>query len=264
MRDMLPTRSEWQAANPGKAAPASGPEPPSATRVAPPPRRRRPNWRAAGGFRKQAIVSVAVIAAFAVVVITATKPSPAHPRRAAAPAASTAAPAASTAAPAASRAAPAASTAAPSLAGCVAAWNGGKSAEHRHDLARTVAPAGKPTAPAGEPAAPAGKPAAVIATYTGPDREVARVGGGNPVLVRAGACVVAADGLVFLRQPDGSWGQTKATSGPFTSIARDPTWMADHANAVVQLGSPALAGALAVDPKRTSLVFLAPSDVGTG
>jgi hypothetical protein len=68
-------------------------------------------------------------------------------------------------------------------------------------------------------------------------------------------CVIAADNLVFIRQPDGSWGLTKATSTQFSSIALDHSWTADHANLTVRLGSSA-AGRVTVSRKNGSLVVL--------
>jgi len=267
MRAMLPTRGEWEAANPLKAAAAmmgepprpNPPEPPRANRrttaranrQAKAPTERRSGRAASASFRKQVVVSVAVIAAFAVVVLTASKPSSPPPRSSAgAGGPPSSGSRGSTGTSTTSPGTPGRSAGTATLASCVAAWNGGKSAEHRHDLARAVARATKP--------------AAVIATYAGPDRMVARVGGGNPVLVRAGVCVIAADDLLFLQQPDGSWGLTKATATSFTSISRDLTWTAEHANAVVQLGAPTRSGALTAGAKQSSLVVLRSSDVGTG
>jgi len=219
MRGMLPTRAEWEAANPGQTAAAPRPEPPADHADRQQKRRRR--WAPSRNFRKQAIASVAVIAAFGVVLITATSPGTPHPGRAGRVTHPSPKP--------------------PTVAACVAAWNGGKSAEHRRDLAMTVAHAANAVA--------------VLATYIGRGLKVARVGGGNPVLVNADMCVIAADNLVFIRQPDGSWGLTKATSTQFSSIALDHSWTADHANLTVRLGSSA-AGRVTVSRKNGSLVVL--------
>jgi hypothetical protein len=73
------------------------------------------------------------------------------------------------------------------------------------------------------------------------------------------ACVIAVDDLVFVHQPDGSWGFSKASRAQFARIAGDPTWTAAHANATVQLGSTAAAGI--VVPRGGSLVILTRADV---
>jgi hypothetical protein len=80
------------------------------------------------------------------------------------------------------------------------------------------------------------------------------------VLVNARSCVVAADNLVFVQQPDGTWGLTQATTTRFSNIARDPTWTADHANAAVNVGSGAAEGTLS--PTRGPLVFLTSAQLG--
>ena len=239
MRGMLPTRAEWEAANPGPSATA--PRLDSPADHADRQQKGRPRWAPSGNFRKQAIASVAVIAAFGVVLITATSPGTPHPGRAGRVTHPSPVAVASTTAPVASTSTPAVSTKPPTVAACVAAWNGGKSAEHRRDLAMTVAHAANAVA--------------VLATYIGRGLKVARVGGGNPVLVNADMCVIAADNLVFIRQPDGSWGLTKATSTQFSSIALDHSWTADHANLTVRLGSSA-AGRVTVSRKNGSLVVL--------
>jgi hypothetical protein len=241
MREMLPTRAEWEAADRGDSPPAG----------------RRSRWAAMSNARKQTIVSIAVIALFVVVLIAGngTGSNSSSPRHAAGPDGSSStgsdgtvsSPAATSSTPTSTTTAstPTVSTSPATVTSCAAAWNGGRSAEHRRDLLGTVAHAAKP--------------GAVIATYVGPERTVARVGGGNPVLVNGHACVVAADDLVFLRQPDGSWGFSKATPTRFARIAQDPTWTADHANATVQLGSTAAAGM--VIPRGSSVVVLTSSDV---
>jgi len=250
MRGMLPTRAEWEAAHPVGPPPA---EPVTsrdralaqATRPLPswlrsgsgPVGKRRPGWTAAGTTRNQVIASVAAIALFAVILFTGSGSGGSRPGR---PAGAT------------HSRGPAVTPAPgdPTLASCVAAWNGGRSAQHRRDLEQTVAQ----DAPS----------VAVLATYAGPIRDLARVGGGTPVLVGIHVCIVVAHDSVFFRQPDGSWGLTLASAGHAISvIARDPGWTSDHANVIVQLGSgagPATdAGKLTVH--GSSLVVLRSSDL---
>jgi hypothetical protein len=241
MRGMLPTRAEWEAASSRQAVPDDRHT------------KRRSRW-AAGGARSQVIVSLGVVALFVVVLIAGQGSTRPHSRRATrstlsvpgtatTPPVTTAPPVTTTPAVMATRAV---ARSPRNVAACVAAWNGGSSAQHHQYLARTVGYAHTPVA--------------VIATYHGPDRTVTAVGG-NPVLVKAGRCVLAADNFVFMQQPDGSWGLTQATLTSFSSIARDSTWTVGHANATVNLAPPATAAGT-VRPSKGSLLVLTASDVG--
>ena len=220
MRDMLPTRAEWEAAN-LVSSPAGEPQ----------RRRRSPT-----NTRNQIIASIAVIALFALILLLAGS-NGSHQRRSGS--------GVPKGAGSSSTSTPTATIGLPTVTACAAAWNGGRSAEHRRDLARAVMSLARPVA--------------VIGTYVGTDRHVARVGGGNPVVVKADACLVAANDDVFLQQPDGSWGLTLATGKRFSNMASDPTWTVDHANATVRVGSSAGEGA--ITPARRSLVILTASQL---
>lgn len=235
MREMLPTRADWETANPAPAGP--DPDGPGAGL--------RSRWGAISSARKQTIVSLAVVALFVVVLIAGTGSSSKPPNDLPAGGTTSSPTAASTGTTSTTPATTTAAAGTPTVTSCAAAWNGGKSARHRRLLLGTVAHA-----------AQAG---AVIATYAGAARQVAREGGGNPVQVNAHACVVAADDLVFIQQPDGSWGFSKATPTRFAGISGDSSWTVHHANATVQLGSTAAAGF--VIPRGGSLVVLRTSDV---
>jgi hypothetical protein len=134
----------------------------------------------------------------------------------------------------------------------LAAWNRGGSATHRHVLNLTVL--GDHT------------PQAVTATYAGSSRSLTRVGGGSPVLVHQGACIIAADGSLFVRQPNQLWGWVKADRVyPFPQIARHSTWTSTHANLSVH-AAPVRTGRRdlgVVTPKSDTIVVLTEPDIGT-
>jgi hypothetical protein len=256
MRAMLPTRAEWESANPEKAAlPPPEPPPPGSE---PTPRTRPIKWEGKGlpipmseRMRKQILPSVLVIGVFAAIVIfgssgskkggiqTSTLPD-APTTTAASSAAQTSTTHTTTTA---TRSTPVA--AAPTIASCTTAWNGGRSATHRHilDLAVTADPA----------------PVALLATWRGPEKRLARLGGGSQVLVTANACIVAAHDSVFIQQPSGNWGLVRAAPGsPFAIAPGAPQWGQGRHNATVKVGpikgGPAYVGA--VTPTRQKLPVL--------
>ncbi len=246
MRGMLPSRGDWEKANPEKAAVPPPEPPPSGTE--PTPRTRPIKWEGKGlpvplseRMRKQIIPSVIAIAIFAVFLIFGSHSS-SH-KTATHRASSPTAAAVQTSTTQTSHSSH--TTAAPTVTTCAVAWNGGRSPTHRHilDLAVTR---DRP-------------PVAVIASYAGTEQRLARLGGGSLVLVIARACVVVADRSVFIQQPNGTWGLVRATSGsPFAVIAREPAWTQAHHNATVTVGplhgGPADVGA--VTPASRPLVVL--------
>jgi hypothetical protein len=241
MRGMLPTRADWEAA--GRSADeASSPAPTEAPQAETPrkgPRVSRPAVRVSR--RKQVIASLGVILLFVVVLIAGTGSNPSHPQLGGGV---TSPPPPATTSPTTTGSAPTHHKAAshgPTVRACAAAWNGGRSATHREDLAHAVTSAAHPVA--------------VVGRYAGANRKVARDGGGTPVLARRNACIVAADDLVFIHQPDKSWGLTHATATHFSNISGDPTWTADHANATVTTAG-------GIHPSRGGLVVLTSSQLG--
>jgi hypothetical protein len=251
MRAMLPTRGDWEKANPEKAAvPPPEPPPPG---TEPAPRTRPIKWEGKGlpislseRMRKQILPSVLVIAVFAAIVIYGSSNSskkggiqtttlPASTTRTTTQTSSTQA----------SRTQTAVATAPPTITACATAWNGGLSPTHRHILDLAVT-ADKP-------------PVAVLATYRGPERRLARFGGGSQVLVRTNACIVAAHDSAFIQQPSGNWGLVKAAPGsPFAAPAGGPQWVQQHHNAIVKVGplrgGPADVGAITPTGHRLAVL----------
>ena len=175
MRAMLPTRGDWEKANPEKAA-VPPPEPPPPGKE-PPPRTRPIKWEGKGlpiplseRMRKQILPSVLVIAVFAAIVIygstNSSKKGGIQTTTLPASTTSTTTQASSTQT---SSTQTTALTTTPTIAACAAAWNGGRSPTHRHILDLTVT--------ADNP------PVALLATYRGTERRLARLGGGSQVLV---------------------------------------------------------------------------------
>ncbi len=242
MRRMLPTRGEWEQANPEKAAvPPPEPSPPGKE---PTPRTRPIKWEGKGlpaplseRMRKQILPSLLVIAVFAAIVIFGSSSSSKKGgiQTSTLPAATQSSSTSTTTAAQTSTTHAAPVTAAPTITACATAWNGGRSATHRHILDLSVT--------ADQP------PVALLATYRGPERRLARVGGGSHVLVSTNACIVAAHDSVFVEQPNGTWGLVKASPGsPFEVPANGPQWAQAHHNATVTVGplhgGPADVGAL--------------------
>lgn len=259
MRGMLPTRADWEDANPEKAAvPPPEPPAPPAPGEEPPARTRPIKWEGKGlpvslsdRMRKQIIPSVIVIAVFAVIVIVGSsksskngiKTSTLPDTTSTAAATQTSTTQTSATKTSASRTTPV--TGAATIASCARAWNGGNSPTHRHILDLAVA--------SEQPAV------AVLGTYWGPERRLARLGGGSQVIVTNGACVVAARESVFIAQPNGTWGLVKAAPGtPFAIRPGAPPWGQGRHNASVKVGplrgGPADVGA--VTPTGRSLIVL--------
>jgi len=246
MRAMLPRRGDWEKANPEKAA-VPPPEPPPPGKE-PTPRTRPIKWEGKGlpiplseRMRKQILPSVLVIAVFAAIVIFGSSNSskkggiqtttlPASTTSTTTQASST-----HTSSTHTSSTQTTALTTAPTIITCAAAWNGGHSPTHRHILDLAVT-ADKP-------------PVALIATYRGAERRLARLGGGSQVLVSTNACIVAAHDSVFIQQRSGNWGLVKAAAGtPFAIAPGAPQWGQRRHNATVTVGplkgGPADVGAL--------------------
>jgi hypothetical protein len=228
MRSMLPTRAEWEAANPEKAAlPPPEPPPPGEE---PTPRTRPIKWEGRGlplplsdRMRKQILPSVLVIGVFAAIVIFGSSNSSKNGiQTTTLPETSTTTSPTSTATHT-STTTTAPAHAAPTITACATAWNGGRSATHRHILDLVV------TADQ--------SPVALLATWRGREQRLARVGGGSQVLVTTNACIVAAHDSVFIHQPNGNWGLVKATpDSPFALRPRGPQWGQAHHNASVKVG----------------------------
>jgi hypothetical protein len=248
MRAMLPTRAEWEVANPEKAAlPPPEPPPPGTEST---PKTRPIKWEGKGlpvpfseRMRKQILPSLLVIAVFVVIVIVGSSSSSKKGgiQTSTLPAAST--PTSTSTTTSATKTTPVA--AAPTINSCATAWNGGHSATHRHilDLSVTADQA----------------PVALLATWHGPEQHLARVGGGSQVLVTANACIVATHDSVFIQQPNGNWGLVKAVPGsPFALKPGSPQWGQGHHNATVKVGplhgGPADVGA--VTPTGPKLAVL--------
>jgi hypothetical protein len=250
MRAMLPTRGDWEKANPEKAA-LPPPEPPPPGKE-PTPRTRPIKWEGKGlpvpmseRMRKQILPSVLVIAVFAVIVIVGSSSSSKKGgiQTSTLPASTTSAAASTTTQTSSTQSAPA--RAAPTITACATAWNGGRSPTHRHILDLAVT--------ADQP------PVALLATYRGPEQRLPRVGGGSQVLVSTNACIVAAHESVFIQQSNGNWGLVKAAAGtPFALRAGGPQWAQKRHNATVKVGplrgGPADVGA--VTPTGHSLPIL--------
>ncbi len=228
MRGMLPTRGDWEKANPEKAA-VPPPEPPPPGKE-PTPRTRPIKWEGKGlpiplsdRMRKQILPSVLVIAVFAVIVIVGSSNSSKKGgiQTSTLPASTTSSATSTTTHTSSTQTT--AATVAPAITACATAWNGGRSPTHRHILDLTVS--------ADQP------PVALLATYRGPVQHLARLGGGSQVLVSTNACIVAAHDSVFIQQPNGNWGLVKAAPGtPFALRPGGPQWAQKRHNATVTVG----------------------------